>query len=159
MLSSAVYQSRMKLNMIKKSKALPSELIIRYAQKISSDYGVCCPENWTPDNPRRPYPTDADMRKGWLAQINMSSSNDFALDALPQDAQDSDLNKSQLLRSNSRMIDPIVPQEFGFGTNTKDSSNKLSNNANSAQNNNNNNTEYMSDLSSDSSSDSDSNMT
>ena len=47
-LSSAVYQSRLKLNMIKKAKPLPSELIIRYAHKISSEYGVCCPENWTP---------------------------------------------------------------------------------------------------------------
>ena len=47
-LSSAVYQSRLKLNMIKKAKPLPSDLIIRYSHKISSEYGVCCPENWTP---------------------------------------------------------------------------------------------------------------
>lgn len=47
-LSSAVYQSRLKLNLIKKAKQLPSDLIIRYSHKISSEYGVCCPENWTP---------------------------------------------------------------------------------------------------------------
>ena len=56
--------------MIKKAKPLPVDLVIRYAHKISSDYGVCCPENWVPDNPKRPYPTDSDMRRGWLAQLN-----------------------------------------------------------------------------------------
>lgn len=150
-LSSAVYQSRMKLNMIKKAKPLPSELIIRYAKKISADYGVCCPENWTPDNPRRPYPTDADMRQGWLAKIN-SMSSDLAL-APGSDAAVNEQGKSQLMRSNSRMIDPIVPQEFGFGS-------KYSNAMSASNSNSNNNqTEYMSDAASDSSSDSDSNMT
>ncbi len=47
-LASAVYQSKQKLNMIKKAKPLPTDLIIRYAHKISSEYGVCCPENWNP---------------------------------------------------------------------------------------------------------------
>ena len=69
-LSSAIYQANMKLDMIHKSKPLPSEEIIRYAHKISADNAVCCPENWFPGNPKRPYPTDADMRKGWLARLN-----------------------------------------------------------------------------------------
>ena len=47
-LASAVYQSRSKLDLIRKAKPIPSELVIRYAHKISSEYGVCCPENWTP---------------------------------------------------------------------------------------------------------------
>jgi mediator of RNA polymerase II transcription subunit 4 len=45
-LASAVYQSKQKLNMIKKAKPLSTDMIIRYAHKISSEYGVCCPENW-----------------------------------------------------------------------------------------------------------------
>lgn len=141
-LSSAVYQSRLKLNMIKKAKPLPSELIIRYSHKISSEYGVCCPENWTPDNPKRPYPTDADMRKGWLAKMNTIS--DLAVVANDQPESDSNAQKA-LIRSNSKIIDPIVPQEFGF--NNKEG--KFGNNS----------TEFMSDLSSESASDSDSNMT
>lgn len=56
--------------MIKKAKPISSELIIKYAHKISTEFGVCCPQNWTPDNPVRPYPTDADMRRGWLGKIN-----------------------------------------------------------------------------------------
>ena len=46
-LSSAVYQSRLKLDIINQAKPIGSELIIQYAHKISSEYGVCCPEgNW-----------------------------------------------------------------------------------------------------------------
>ena len=74
-LSSAVYQSKIKLDMIKKAKPLPSEEIISYAYKISSENAVCCPENWVPDNPKRPYPTDSDMRRGWLARIDRPDLN------------------------------------------------------------------------------------
>jgi hypothetical protein len=52
-LASAVYQSKIKLDMIKKAKPISSELIIRYSHKISSEYGVCCPENWTPGNKKK----------------------------------------------------------------------------------------------------------
>jgi len=115
-LASAVYQSRLKLNMIKKAKPLPSEEIIKYAHKISSDYGVCCPENWIPDNPRRPYPTDADMRKGWLAKMNQltelnpsamnpSSNDNNAMNSNANsnenDAEDQ-LSQRTLMRSNSK---------------------------------------------------------
>ncbi|RNA43192.1 mediator of RNA polymerase II transcription subunit 4, partial [Brachionus plicatilis] len=103
-LASAVYQSKLKLDMIKKSQPLPSDVIIRYAHKISSEFGVCCPENWAGDNPYRPYPTDADMRRGWLAKL----SNFVDLNLEPE----SQNNAQQLLRSNSKLIEPIVPQEF-----------------------------------------------
>lgn len=94
-LSSAVYQAKMKLDMIKKAKPLPSDEIINYAYKISSDNAVCCPENWTIDNPKRPYPTDADMRRGWLARIDRPDSN----------AQlDDDLAPRLAQRSNSQSI-------------------------------------------------------
>lgn len=85
--------------MIKKAKPLPSELIIRYAHKISAEYGVCCPENWTADNPRRPYPTDGDMRKGWLAKMNTLS--DLAAVASDPTESDPSLHKT-LIRSNSK---------------------------------------------------------
>ncbi len=115
-LASAVYQSRLKLNMIKKAKPLPSEEIIKYAHKISSDYGVCCPENWIPDNPRRPYPTDADMRKGWLAKmnqltelnpgnINLNTNDDTALNSNTNSNEndaDDQLAQRTLIRSNSK---------------------------------------------------------
>lgn len=157
-LASAVYQSRQKLSMIKKAKPLPSELIIRYAHKISAGFGVCCPENWTLDNPIRPYPTDVDMRRGWLAKLATNSADlglfDEAATANAATAAaatgtaattgtTSQEDRVKLVRSNSKMIDPIVPQEFGFAKE------KFTNNS----------TEFMSDSSSDTSSDSDSNMT
>jgi hypothetical protein len=111
-LSSAVYQSRLKLNMIKKARPLESELIVRYAHKISAGFGVCCPENWTPDNPIRPYPTDADMRKGWLAKLNVNSDLGemiFAGDGGGggelgdlDDDNNTNSNRAKLIRSNSK---------------------------------------------------------
>ena len=111
-LSSAVYQSRIKLDMINKAKKLPSQLIIRYAHKISSEFGVCCPENWTPDHPLRPYPTDADMRNGWLAKVGGPTSefginqNDITMasaggTASGTEQQNSSMHKT-LMRSNSK---------------------------------------------------------
>lgn len=129
-LSSAVYQSRIKLDMIKKAKPISSDLIIKYAHKISTDYGVCCPENWTPDNPRRPYPTDSDMRMGWLGKIN-------DLCTIPE--LDGDETQKLAIKKNAKVIEPIVPQEFGF------QKEKLGNSL----------TEFMSDMSSDSSNESD----
>ncbi|CAF1010596.1 unnamed protein product [Brachionus calyciflorus] len=141
-LASAVYQSKLKLDMIKKAKTLPSDVIIRYAHKISSEYGVCCPENWAADNPHRPYPTDADMRRGWLAKLNNFT------DLNPESETTTTTSTAQqLMRSNSKLIEPIVPQEFNFNQQINSNSN--------LQNMN----EYMSDSSSDSSSDSDNNMT
>lgn len=132
-LSSAVYQSKLKLDMIKKSKPLPSDVIIRYAHKISSEFGVCCPENWGGDNPYRPYPTDADMRRGWLAKLNN------IVDLNPE--SDTQNTAQQLLRSNSKLIEPIVPQEFKSNQQTNSFLPSMS--------------EFMSDSSSGSSSDSD----
>ena len=111
-LSSAVYQSKIKLDMINKAKKLPSELIIRYAHKISAGFGVCCPENWTLEQPLRPYPTDVDMRNGWLARIGGPNSE---LGINPEDVtgasasatvsgtdhQNSSMQKT-LMRSNSK---------------------------------------------------------
>lgn len=91
--------------MIKKAKPLSSELIIRYAHKISAGFGVCCPENWTFDNPIRPYPTDVDMRRGWLAKVTtMNSANlglfdDAAAKLAAAGAED---DRTKLMRSNSK---------------------------------------------------------
>lgn len=106
-LSSAVYQSRQKLNMIKKAKPLPSELIIRYSHKISAGFGVCCPENWTLDNPIRPYPTDVDMRRGWLAKLtntDLGLFDDSATAAAAAAASTTlaDDEHAKLVRSNSK---------------------------------------------------------
>ena len=106
-LSSAVYQSRLKIGIINQARPISSELIIQYAHRISSEYGVCCPEgNWVADKSRRPYPTDFDMRKGWLGKINMM--NDY--NSLNNNNNNNNSNNNtltqqkSLIRSNSKSI-------------------------------------------------------
>lgn len=114
-LASAVYQSRQKLAVIARARPLPSELIIRYAHKISAGYGVCSPENWAPDNPMRPYPTDVDMRRGWLGKLAANPpAADLGLfdaDAAVRMAATTD-ETNRLVGSNSKSIRLLSVQSF-----------------------------------------------
>ncbi|XP_066978666.1 mediator of RNA polymerase II transcription subunit 4 isoform X2 [Macrobrachium rosenbergii] len=69
-LSVALYQARQKLQSITKANKRPvnSEELIKYAHRISSTYSVTAPTNWQQGDQRRPYPTDLDMRAGFLGQ-------------------------------------------------------------------------------------------
>ncbi|XP_064108086.1 mediator of RNA polymerase II transcription subunit 4-like [Macrobrachium nipponense] len=68
--SVALYQARQKLQSITKANKRPvnSEELIKYAHRISSTYSVTAPTNWQQGDQRRPYPTDLDMRAGFLGQ-------------------------------------------------------------------------------------------
>ncbi|XP_068204352.1 mediator of RNA polymerase II transcription subunit 4 isoform X2 [Palaemon carinicauda] len=69
-LTVALYQARQKLQSITKANKRPvnSEELIKYAHRISSTYSVTAPTNWQQGDQRRPYPTDLDMRAGFLGQ-------------------------------------------------------------------------------------------
>lgn len=69
-LSTAVFQARQKLDSINKARQTPvnSEDLIRYAHRISASNAVCAPLNWEQGDPRRPYPTDLEMRLGFLGR-------------------------------------------------------------------------------------------
>lgn len=43
-------------------RQISSEELIKYAHKISSSHAVAAPYNWEVGDPRRPYPTDFEMR-------------------------------------------------------------------------------------------------
>ncbi|CAH1780659.1 unnamed protein product [Owenia fusiformis] len=78
MLATAIYQAKQKLHSMAqaKAKAISSEDLIRYAHKISASNAVAAPTTWTPGDPRRPYPTDVEMRMGFLGQMsNLPSEN------------------------------------------------------------------------------------
>uniref|UniRef100_A0AAQ5Y538 Mediator of RNA polymerase II transcription subunit 4 n=1 Tax=Amphiprion ocellaris TaxID=80972 RepID=A0AAQ5Y538_AMPOC len=47
----------------------PQKEIIKYAHRISASNAVCAPLNWVPGDPRRPYPTDLEMRSGMLGHM------------------------------------------------------------------------------------------
>ncbi len=72
LLSTALYQARLKLDQITKAQthSVNSEDLIRFAHRISSTNAVAAPTNWVPGDPRRPYPTDLEMRMGLLARLN-----------------------------------------------------------------------------------------
>nr|CAI9710362.1 unnamed protein product [Rangifer tarandus platyrhynchus] len=75
-LATAVYQAKEKLKSIEKArKGAISEEIIKYAHRISASNAVCAPLTWVPGDPRRPYPTDLEMRSGLLDQMNNPSTN------------------------------------------------------------------------------------
>uniref|UniRef100_A0A7N6AGV9 Mediator of RNA polymerase II transcription subunit 4 n=1 Tax=Anabas testudineus TaxID=64144 RepID=A0A7N6AGV9_ANATE len=70
-LATAVYQAKEKLKSIEKARkgSISSEEIIKYAHRISASNAVCAPLNWVPGDPRRPYPTDLEMRSGMLGHM------------------------------------------------------------------------------------------
>lgn len=76
-LATAVYQAKEKLKSIDKARkgAISSEELIKYAHRISASNAVCAPLTWVPGDPRRPYPTDLEMRSGLLGQMNNLSTN------------------------------------------------------------------------------------
>lgn len=76
-LSTALFQARQKLDNIQKSikRPIPSEDLIKFAHKISASYGICAPLTWTQGDLRRPYPTDIEMRLGFLAKSDLGSIN------------------------------------------------------------------------------------
>lgn len=75
--STALYQSKQKLNLIKKANKSPvySEDLIKYAHNISSQHSVASPYDWNVGDPRRPYPTDLQMRQSLLSGNAPSSSD------------------------------------------------------------------------------------
>ncbi|XP_059563989.1 mediator of RNA polymerase II transcription subunit 4-like [Myotis daubentonii] len=76
-LATAVSQAKEKLKAIDKARkgAISSEEIIQYAHRISASNAVCAPLTWVPGDPRKPYPTDLEMRSGLLGQMNNPSTS------------------------------------------------------------------------------------
>lgn len=78
-LSTALFQARQKLASIAKAKKrpVPSEELIKYAHRISASHAICAPLTWQQGDLRRPYPTDIEMRLGFLgkADFNINGHN------------------------------------------------------------------------------------
>ncbi|KAH9490295.1 Mediator of RNA polymerase II transcription subunit 4 [Bulinus truncatus] len=68
-MATAVYQAKQKLTAIKQAQQnkVPSEDLIKYAHRISASNAVSAPPTWGPGDPRRPYPTDLEMRHSCLS--------------------------------------------------------------------------------------------
>jgi len=83
LLASTVYQAKQKLENISRSNPVLSEELIKYSHKISASNAVCAPLNWQQGDPRRPYPTDIEMRGGFLARAELPLAQQLASVALP----------------------------------------------------------------------------
>nr|CAB3263744.1 mediator of RNA polymerase II transcription subunit 4-like [Phallusia mammillata] len=77
LLAKSLYQAKAKLKSFDKanSGSVFSEDVIKYAHKISASCSTAAPLNWSPGDPRRPYPQDIEMRCGWLGQLNNLGQN------------------------------------------------------------------------------------
>lgn len=71
-LSTAIYQANQKLQSIARAKKRPvsSEELIKFAHRISASNAICAPLTWQQGDPRRPYPTDIEMRLGLLGRLS-----------------------------------------------------------------------------------------
>lgn len=71
-LSTAIYQANQKLQSIARANKRPvsSEELIKFAHRISASNAVCAPLTWQQGDPRRPYPTDIEMRLGFLGRLS-----------------------------------------------------------------------------------------
>ncbi|XP_014203914.1 mediator of RNA polymerase II transcription subunit 4 [Copidosoma floridanum] len=71
-LATAIYQAKQKLQSIARAnkRPVPSEELIKYAHRISASNAICAPLTWQQGDPRRPYPTDIEMRLGCLGRLS-----------------------------------------------------------------------------------------
>ncbi|XP_017798274.1 PREDICTED: mediator of RNA polymerase II transcription subunit 4 isoform X1 [Habropoda laboriosa] len=71
-LATAIYQAKQKLQSIARAnkRPVPSEELIKYAHRISASNAICAPLTWQQGDPRRPYPTDIEMRLGYLGRLS-----------------------------------------------------------------------------------------
>ncbi|XP_067010315.1 mediator of RNA polymerase II transcription subunit 4 [Anabrus simplex] len=71
-LATAIFQAKQKLQSIARANKRPvtSEDLIKFAHRISASNAVCAPLTWQQGDPRRPYPTDIEMRLGFLGRLS-----------------------------------------------------------------------------------------
>ncbi|OXU29380.1 mediator of RNA polymerase II transcription subunit 4 [Nasonia vitripennis] len=71
-LATAIYQAKQKLQSIARAnkRPVPSEELVKFAHRISASNAICAPLTWQQGDPRRPYPTDIEMRLGCLGRLS-----------------------------------------------------------------------------------------
>ncbi|XP_065079184.1 mediator of RNA polymerase II transcription subunit 4 [Ochlerotatus camptorhynchus] len=73
-LATSIFQARQKLTSINKAVKRPvsSEELIKFAHRISASNAICAPLTWQQGDLRRPYPTDIEMRLGFLGKSDLN---------------------------------------------------------------------------------------
>lgn len=94
-LATAIYQAKQKLQSINRANKRPvsSEDLIKFAHRISGSNSVCAPLTWQPGDPRRPYPTDIEMRVGFLGRLSDMPLNGHMLQQQQANALGGDMHR------------------------------------------------------------------
>lgn len=73
-LATSIFQARQKLASIAKATKRPvsSDELIKFAHRISASNAICAPLTWQQGDLRRPYPTDIEMRLGFLGKSDLT---------------------------------------------------------------------------------------
>ena len=73
-MATAIFQAHRKLASINQASKRPvsSEELIKYAHRISSANAISAPLTWCIGDVRRPYPTDVEMRNGFLGKSELN---------------------------------------------------------------------------------------
>ncbi|RUS75851.1 hypothetical protein EGW08_016372 [Elysia chlorotica] len=84
-MATAVYQAKQKLAAVRQAQAnkVSSEELIKYAHRISASNAVAAPPTWAPGDPRRPYPTDLEMRHSFLSMGSVPDTSSSSATAGP----------------------------------------------------------------------------
>ncbi|CAH1975674.1 unnamed protein product [Acanthoscelides obtectus] len=115
-LSTAIYQANQKLASIARANKRPvhSEELIKFAHRISASNAICAPLTWQQGDPRRPYPTDIEMRLGLLGRLSDPINGHL----LAQQNSMSDLHRTGhpggMYRSSVRSIPASQQNQFAW---------------------------------------------
>ncbi|XP_049939379.1 mediator of RNA polymerase II transcription subunit 4 [Schistocerca serialis cubense] len=108
-LATAIFQAKQKLQSIARAnkRPVPSEDLIKFAHRISASNAVCAPLTWQQGDPRRPYPTDIEMRLGFLGRLSDLPMNGHLMQ---QQGSLSDLHRG----THAAGVEPPASQQSQF---------------------------------------------
>lgn len=69
-----MFEARQKLSSINRANKRPvqSEELIKFSHRISASHAISAPLTWQQGDLRRPYPTDIEMRLGFLGKSDLN---------------------------------------------------------------------------------------
>lgn len=113
--ATAIYQAKQKLSFIQEANTHPisNEDLIKYAHKISADHSVAAPYNWEIGDPRRPYPTNLEMKSGWLANSNDANLSNLLQQQTQYMQQNQTVSQDAAIVRQSSSVTPNSPFPWG----------------------------------------------
>uniref|UniRef100_A0A5S6QU79 Mediator of RNA polymerase II transcription subunit 4 n=1 Tax=Trichuris muris TaxID=70415 RepID=A0A5S6QU79_TRIMR len=119
-LMNAIFQANLKLKSIKQADLRPvsPDDLVRYAHRISAANSVTAPLTWQQGDPERPFPTDMEMRSGWLSRITGSSEFSAPISTLVHPpVMSSHIGSVDGVHSvplpNQNDVSPVAPPKLG----------------------------------------------